>query len=217
MSKFVSIILQTFSSVSSALSVVLFRSSSTPDITWHDLREYCFNLSTSIFSNSLVFVATKLKDCVSRSICSRLVTRLVNLSILLSWILIISRRSSIFGLEEKVVLAYGVVVTGVSDSVVVGIDELDFDVKGRVDLFLVFILLLLLFPTILVSVLVLISCRLLQEFSQLLSQAAILFKPLQDHSNHRITHCVRKLICESPLISRDIAFRIEVFSFSVIL
>ena len=53
-------------------------------------------------------------------------------------------------------LAYGV-VTGVSDSMVAGVDEVDFDVKGRVDLFLVFILLLLLFLTILVSVLVYIS------------------------------------------------------------
>ena len=69
--------------------------------------------------------------------------------------------------------AYGVVVTGVSDSVVVGVDEVDFSVKGRVDLFLVFILLLLLFPTILASVLVLISCRLLLEFFQLLSQATM--------------------------------------------
>ena len=66
-------------------------------------------------------------------------------------------------------LAYGAVVTGVSDSVVAGVDE--------VDLFLVFILLLLLFPTILASVLSLISCRLLLEFSQVLSQATILFKP----------------------------------------
>ena len=50
-------------------------------------------------------------------------------------------------------LAYGV-VTGVSDSIIAAVDEVDFDVKGRVDLFLVFILLHLLFLTILVSVLV---------------------------------------------------------------
>ena len=130
-----------------------------------------------MFSNSLVLVAIKLQECASRSICSRLVTCLVNLSNLLSWILIISRRSSTFGLEEELVLVYGVVVTGVSDSVVVGVDEVDFSVKGRVDLFLVLILLLLLFLTILASVLVLISCRLLLEFSRLLSQATILFKP----------------------------------------
>ena len=73
------------------------------------------------------------------------------------------------------ILAYGV-VTGVSDSVVVGVDELGFGVKGRVDLFLVFILLLLLFPIVPVSVLVLISCRLLLEFFQLLSPGTILFK-----------------------------------------
>ena len=72
------------------------------------------------------------------------------------------------------VLANGV-VTGVSDSVVVGVDELDFGVKARVDLFLVFILLLLLFLIVPVSVLVLISCRLL-EFFQLLSPGTILFK-----------------------------------------
>ena len=66
---------------------------------------------------------------------------------------------------------------GVSDSIVVGVDELDFGIKGRVDSFLAFILVLLLFPTILASVLVLISCRLLLKFFQLLSQAAILFKP----------------------------------------
>ena len=45
-------------------------------------------------------------------------------------------------------LAYGV-VTGVSDSIVVRVDELDFGVNGGVDLFLVFILLFLLFPNIL--------------------------------------------------------------------
>ena len=45
-------------------------------------------------------------------------------------------------------LAYGV-VTGVSDSVVVGIDEVDLGVNSGVDLFLVFILLLSLFPIIL--------------------------------------------------------------------
>ena len=148
MSRFVSIILQTFSSVASALSVDLFGGSSTPDITRHDLREYCFNLSTSIFDNLLVFVAIKLQDCASRSICTSLVTRLVNLSILLSWILMISRRSSTLGLEEEVMLVYGV-VTGVSDSIAVGVDEVDFGVNGGVELFLVFILLLLLFPTIL--------------------------------------------------------------------
>ena len=58
-------------------------------------------------------------------------------------------------MEEEVVLACGVVVTGVSDSIVFGVDEVDFGVKGRGHLFLVFILLLLLFPTMLVSVLVL--------------------------------------------------------------
>ena len=140
-------------------------------ITWHGLCKYCLNLSTSIFSYLLVFVAIKSQDCASScSICSRLITRLVNLSILLSWILIISRRSWTFGLDEEVVLAYGV-VTGVSDSMVAGVDEVDFDVKGRVDLFLVFILLLLLFLTILVSVLVV--TYLLQglqlEFFQLVS------------------------------------------------
>ena len=62
----------------------------------------CFNLSTSIFSYLLVFVAIKLQDCASCSICSRLITRLVNLSILLSWILIISRRSSTFGLDDNI-------------------------------------------------------------------------------------------------------------------
>ena len=79
-------------------------------------------------------------------------------------------------MKEEVVLAYGV-DNGVSDSIVVGVDEVDFGIKGRVDSSLAFILLLLLFPTILVSILVLISCRLLLEFFQLLSQAAILFKP----------------------------------------
>ena len=133
-SMFASIILWTFSSVSSALSVV---GSSTPDITRHNLREYCFNLSTCIFSNSLVFVAIKLQDYASRSICSRLATRLINLSILLSWILIISRRSFTFGLKEEVVLAYGV-DNGVSDSIVVGVDEVDFGIKGGVDSFLAF-------------------------------------------------------------------------------
>ena len=83
-SMFASIILRNFSSVSSALSVTLFVGSSTPDIIRHNLREYCFNLSTFIFSNSLVFVAIKLQDYASRSICSRLVTRLISLSILLS-------------------------------------------------------------------------------------------------------------------------------------
>ena len=58
-------------------------------------------------------------------------------------------------MEEEVVLACGVVVTGVSDSIVFGVDQVDFGVKGRGHLFLVFILLLLLFPTMLVSVLVL--------------------------------------------------------------
>ena len=174
MSRVRSIILWTFSSVSSALSLALFGGSSTPDITRFDLGEFCFNLYTSIFSNLFVFVAIKLQDYALCRICSRLVTHLVNLSIL-SWILVISRRSLIFGLEEEVVLAYGV-VTGVSDSVVVGVDELGFGVKGRVDLFLVFILLLLLFPIVPVSVLVLISCRLLLEFFQLLSPGTILFK-----------------------------------------
>ena len=60
----------------------------------------------------------------------------------------ISRRSSTLGLEEEVMLVYGV-VTGVSDSIVVGVDEVDFGVNGGVELLLVFILLLLLFPTIL--------------------------------------------------------------------
>ena len=86
-------------------------------------------LSTSIFSSSLVFVPIKLQDCASRSICSRLITHLVNLSILLSLILIISRRSSTFGLEEEVVPAYGVVVNGVSDSIFVRVDEVDFGVE----------------------------------------------------------------------------------------
>ena len=136
-SMFASIILRTFSSVSSALSAALFVGSSTPDIIRHNLREYCFNLSTCIFSNSLVFVAIKLQDYASRSICSRLATRLINLSILLSWILIISRRSLTFGLKEEVVLAYGV-DNGVSDSIVVGVDEVDFGIKGGVDSFLAF-------------------------------------------------------------------------------
>ena len=179
-------VLWTFSSVSSVHLVALFGGSSTPDITWHNLQEYCFSLSTSRFSNSLVFVAIKLQDCALHSICSRLVTRLVNLSNLLSWILIISRRPSTFGLEEEVVLAYGAVVTGVSDSVVAGVDE--------VDLFLVFILLLLLFPTILASVLLLISCRLLLEFSQVLSQATILFKPPWETYKTTI-----KLVCSYSL------------------
>ena len=52
-------------------------------------------------------------------------------------------------------LAYDV-VTGVSDSFVVGIDEVDFGIKSGVDLFLVFNLLLLLFPAILAGVLVLL-------------------------------------------------------------
>ena len=39
-------------------------------------------------------------------------------------------RSSTFGLEEEVVLAYSV-VTGVSSSIAVGVDEVDFGVTGR--------------------------------------------------------------------------------------
>ena len=61
-------------------------------------------------------------------------------------------------------LAFGV-VTGVSDSIDIGVDEVEFDVKRGVDLFLVFNLLLLLFPNIFAGILVLIFCRLLLEFS----------------------------------------------------
>ena len=61
-------------------------------------------------------------------------TCLVSLSILLSWILIFSRRSSTFGLEEEVVLGYGI-VTRISDLNVVGFDEVEIGVTGRIDLF----------------------------------------------------------------------------------
>ena len=94
-------------------------------------------------------------------------------------ILIISGRSSTFGLEGEVLLAYGV-VTGVSDSIVVGFDEVDVGVKGGFDLFLASNLLLLLFPTILASILVLISCRLLLVFFQLSSQASMSSNPKFD-------------------------------------
>ena len=50
-------------------------------------------------------------------------------------------RSSTFGLEEEVVLAYSV-VTGVSPSIAVGADEVDFGVTVREDLFLVLVLLI---------------------------------------------------------------------------
>ena len=117
MSTFVSVILQTFSSVSSTFLVTLLAGSSTPDITRHDLREHCLSLSTSVFSCSLGFVAVKLQDCASCSICSRL----VKMPIFLSWTLIISRRSSTFSSEEEVVPAY-IVVTGVSNSIVNGVE-----------------------------------------------------------------------------------------------
>ena len=77
----------------------------------------------------------------------------------------ISRWSSTFSLEQEMVLAYGVAVA-VLDSIVVGVNEIDFGVKGGVDLLLFFNLVLLLFPAILAGVL-LIFYTLLLEFLQL--------------------------------------------------
>ena len=52
--------LGTFSSVSSPLSLEFFGGSSTPDITRHDLREYCFNWYNSI---------SAINSCLLQSSC----------------------------------------------------------------------------------------------------------------------------------------------------
>ena len=72
-----------------------FRGNSTPEITKHDLLEYCLNLSSSSFNKSLVFVLMMFWDCVSRSVDPKYSTRLVRMYFFSSSLFTVAIKSSL--------------------------------------------------------------------------------------------------------------------------